>query len=353
MKSVVNYSLETKGETEQEENFTEYLVSAENSGERFDKALAALMPKVSRSRLQTWIKQGAVTVNGKPVDKVRDPVYEGDVVAVTAQPSPEELAFTPADVPFDVAYEDDAIIVVNKPSGLVVHPAAGHWDDTLLNGLLFRYPELRVLPRAGIVHRLDRDTTGLMVVAKTLEAETSLVRQLQERTVKREYWALLRGEAPERTLVDRPIGRDPRHPMRFAVDVPGSMRSARTHIARVALGNAGKRVISWVACRLETGRTHQIRVHCESLGLPLLGDPVYRGGLQPIDDGTVFSIKRQCLHASRLGLTHPVTGKRMEWFAAPPADLAEVMQALDFGPLDQPVTVFDEEAPLGAAPDWE
>ena len=178
MKSVVNYSLETKGETEQEENFTEYLVSAENSGERLDKALAALMPKVSRSRLQTWIKQGAVTVNGKPVDKVRDPVYEGDVVAVTAQPSPEELAFTPADVPFDVAYEDDAIIVVNKPSGLVVHPAAGHWDDTLLNGLLFRYPELRVLPRAGIVHRLDRDTTGLMVVAKTLEAETSLARSL-------------------------------------------------------------------------------------------------------------------------------------------------------------------------------
>ena len=178
LKSVVNYSLETKGETEQEENFTEYLVSAENSGERLDKALAALMPKVSRSRLQTWIKQGAVTVNGKPVDKVRDPVYEGDVVAVTAQPSPEELAFTPADVPFDVAYEDDAIIVVNKPSGLVVHPAAGHWDDTLLNGLLFRYPELRVLPRAGIVHRLDRDTTGLMVVAKTLEAETSLVRHL-------------------------------------------------------------------------------------------------------------------------------------------------------------------------------
>ena len=351
MKREVDYSCEADPKDGADENFTEFVIDAEHSGERLDKAVATLLPKVSRSRLQEWIKKGAVTVNGAAATRVRDAVYAGDVVAVTAQPSAEELAFTPRDIPFETVYEDDAVIVVNKPAGLVVHPAAGHWDDTLLNGLLFRYPELAALPRAGIVHRLDRDTTGLMVVGRTLAAQTELVRQLQARTVKREYWALLRGVAPERTLIDRPIGRDPRNPLRFAVDVPGGMRSAHTHLARVAMAKAPDgRVISWVACRLETGRTHQIRVHCESIGLPLLGDPVYRGGLKPWRDDSVFSISRQCLHASRLGLTHPTTHERMEWFVPPPADLAAVMEALSFGPLDSPVTVFEDEAPLGAAP---
>ena len=166
-----------------------FIVGDEYSGDRLDKVLAQLMPSVSRARLQTWIEQGAVTVNGEVTEKIRTKVAAGDEIEVLEQPSPEELAFKPVQMPLDVVYEDDDILVVNKPAGLVVHPAAGHWDDTLLNGLLARNPELKTLPRAGIVHRLDRDTTGLMVVAKTLEAQTDLIRQLQARTVKREYWA--------------------------------------------------------------------------------------------------------------------------------------------------------------------
>ena len=326
-----------------EENFSEFVVPAGLAGARLDKALSELMPHVSRSRLQQWIRQGAVEVNGAKAEKVRDAVLEGDVVSVTALPSAEELAFTARDIAFEVVHEDSEILVVNKPAGLVVHPAAGHWDDTLLNGLLFRYPELAALPRAGIVHRLDRDTTGLMVVARTVGAQTDRVRQLQNRSVKREYWALLRGAAPRRLLIDRPIGRDPRNPLRFAVDVPGAMRSARTHVACVMRGESAGRTVSWVACRLETGRTHQIRVHCESAGLPLLGDPVYRGGLAAWGGETAAGrIARQCLHASRLGLTHPASGERLEWFVAPPADLAEVMEQFGFAPLDMPTDVFDD-----------
>ncbi|MDL2058405.1 RluA family pseudouridine synthase [Mesosutterella sp. AGMB02718] len=350
MKGSVDYNRDNPGADATEDSLSEFVVGAEMNGVRLDKALAALMPSVSRSRLQCWIKDGAVLVNGRPARRVRDAVLSGDVISVSAQPTPEELAFTARDVPFETVYEDEALLVVNKRAGLVVHPGAGHWDDTLLNGLLFARPALAALPRAGIVHRLDRDTSGLMVVAKTLAAQTSLVRQLQSRSVKREYWALLRGQAPERTLIDRPIGRDPRNPLRFAVEVPGSMREARTRLATVARASCGGRAISWAACRLETGRTHQIRVHCESIGLPLLGDPVYRGGLAPWpQDGTpLAAMKRQCLHASRLGLVHPESGQRLEWFAPPPQDLARVMEFLGFGPLDRPVSVFEEA--LGGKP---
>ena len=174
-----------------------FVVEDEYSGERLDKVLAKLLPSVSRARLQSWIEQGAVVVNGEVTEKIRAKVAAGDEIEVTEQPSPEELAFKPVAMDIDVIYEDDDILVVNKPAGLVVHPAAGHWDDTLLNGLLFRNPELKQLPRAGIVHRLDKETSGLMVVAKTLESQTDLIRQLQARTVKREYWAIVHGQAPE------------------------------------------------------------------------------------------------------------------------------------------------------------
>ena len=325
-----------------------FIVEGEFSGERLDKVLARLMPSVSRARLQTWIEQGAVAVNGITVEKIRAKVAAGDEIEVMEQPSPEELAFKPVAMNLDIVYEDDEILVVNKPAGLVVHPAAGHWDDTLLNGLLARNPELKTLPRAGIVHRLDRDTTGLMVVAKTLESQTDLIRQLQARTVKREYWAIVHGQAPEAGFIEEPIMRDPRSPMRFCVGNGPRAKEAKTHVRCVDVGNVpgvGQTplTVSWVACRLDTGRTHQIRVHMQWAGLPLVGDPVYKGKTGKLPEDCPLTImKRQALHASRLGLVHPKTKENMQWFVPAPQDLTELMESVGFGPTDEPVTVFEK-----------
>lgn len=325
-----------------------FVVEDEFSGDRLDKVLARLMPSVSRARLQTWIEQGAVAVNGITVEKIRAKVAAGDEIEVMEQPSPEELAFKPVAMNLDIVYEDDEILVVNKPAGLVVHPAAGHWDDTLLNGLLARNPELKTLPRAGIVHRLDRDTTGLMVVAKTLESQTDLIRQLQARTVKREYWAIVHGQAPEAGFIEEPIMRDPRSPMRFCVGNGPRAKEAKTHVRCVDVGNVpgvGQTplTVSWVACRLDTGRTHQIRVHMQWAGLPLVGDPVYKGKMGKLPaDCPLTIMKRQALHASRLGLVHPKTKENMQWFVPAPQDLTELMESVGFGPTDEPVTVFEK-----------
>ena len=325
-----------------------FVVEDEFSGERLDKVLARLMPSVSRARLQAWIEQGAVAVNGITVEKIRAKVAAGDEIEVMEQPSPEELAFKPVAMNLDIVYEDDEILVVNKPAGLVVHPAAGHWDDTLLNGLLARNPELKTLPRAGIVHRLDRDTTGLMVVAKTLESQTDLIRQLQARTVKREYWAIVHGQAPEAGFIEEPIMRDPRSPMRFCVGNGPRAKEAKTHVRCVDVGNVpgvGQTplTVSWVACRLDTGRTHQIRVHMQWAGLPLVGDPVYKGKMGKLPaDCPLTIMKRQALHASRLGLVHPKTKENMQWFVPAPQDLTELMESVGFGPTDEPVTVFEK-----------
>lgn len=325
-----------------------FVVEDEFSGERLDKVLARLMPSVSRARLQTWIEQGAVAVNGITVEKIRAKVAAGDEIEVMEQPSPEELAFKPVAMNLDIVYDDDEILVVNKPAGLVVHPAAGHWDDTLLNGLLARNPELKTLPRAGIVHRLDRDTTGLMVVAKTLESQTDLIRQLQARTVKREYWAIVHGQAPEAGFIEEPIMRDPRSPMRFCVGNGPRAKEAKTHVRCVDVGNVpgvGQTplTVSWVACRLDTGRTHQIRVHMQWAGLPLVGDPVYKGKMGKLPaDCPLTIMKRQALHASRLGLVHPKTKENMQWFVPAPQDLTELMESVGFGPTDEPVTVFEK-----------
>ena len=322
-----------------------FIVEGEFSGERLDKVLARLMPSVSRARLQTWIEQGAVAVNGITVEKIRAKVAAGDEIEVMEQPSPEELAFKPVAMNLDIVYEDDEILVVNKPAGLVVHPAAGHWDDTLLNGLLARNPELKTLPRAGIVHRLDRDTTGLMVVAKTLESQTDLIRQLQARTVKREYWAIVHGQAPEAGFIEEPIMRSP---MRFCVGNGPRAKEAKTHVRCVDVGNVpgvGQTplTVSWVACRLDTGRTHQIRVHMQWAGLPLVGDPVYKGKMGKLPaDCPLTIMKRQALHASRLGLVHPKTKENMQWFVPAPQDLTELMESVGFGPTDEPVTVFEK-----------
>lgn len=306
-----------------------------HAGERLDKALAQLIPKVSRSRLQQWVDAGAVKVNGEAV-KPRHTLSYGDVIAVDPQPAVDAAAYQPQPMPLDIAFEDAAILVLNKPAGLVVHPAAGHWSGTLLNGLLAHHRPLIELPRAGIVHRLDADTSGLMVVAKTLAAHTSLVRQLQSRTVTREYWAVVLGAPPLRGLVDAAIARDPRNPMRFKVSNAESAKTALTHYVRIDTRVTEGASVSWLACRLETGRTHQIRVHLEHLGHPLIGDPVYRRGLPPraehVDDWRAFN--RQALHACRLSLDHPTTRERLTWFHALAPDLAQVMTALGFGPLD-------------------
>ncbi len=318
-------------------------VSVDALTDRLDKVLAGFMPEVSRARIQEWIKKGAVSLNGEVVSDVRAKTGAADSIDVTPLPSDEDLAFEPqSGIDFDVLYEDEALIVIDKPAGLVVHPAAGHWRGTLLNGLLFRYPELKKVSRAGIVHRLDRETSGLMVVARTEVSRTSLIRQLQARTVCREYWAIVLGLAPEMGFVDTPIGRDPRNPIRFACRGIAA-KPAKTRVRLVERTMVANRAISWVACRLETGRTHQIRVHLTSVDLPLLGDPLYRTNASKMPDaaGLAATFSRQALHASRLKLVHPVTGKTMSWFTAPPKDMCELMDFLGFGPTDEPVCVFD------------
>lgn len=299
--------------------------------ERLDKLLAELIPTVSRSRIRAWIDAGAVTVNGKAL-RARDPVAAGDVIALTAPPVPQDNAFAPEPMALDIVFEDRTILVLNKPAGLVVHPAAGHWAGTLVNGLLAFDPALRELPRAGIVHRLDADTSGLMVVARTLQAHADLVRQLQSRSVGREYWAVVFGRTAEQGMIDTPIGRDPRHPLRFRARAAGNAKEARTHYRRLATVTSGSASFSWLACKLETGRTHQIRVHLESIRHPIVGDPVYRV-YRPthLAEGSAwFDFSRQALHAVRLELNHPKTGKRLVWQSLPPRDLRDLMRGLGF-----------------------
>lgn len=321
-------------------------VTAEQDGWRFDRALAMLMPDLSRSRLQQWIVDGAVKVTparAAPL-RQRDPVFAGDVLEVTPIVPPEQTAFTAEPMALSIVHEDDAIIVLDKPPGLVVHPAAGHWHGTLLNGLLAHDPALGRLPRAGIVHRLDADTSGLMVVARTLPAQTDLVRQLQARTVAREYWAIVTGEVPAQGTITAPLGRDPRNPLRFAVSRAPSARDACTHFRRLKVVQVDGRFFSWVACRLETGRTHQIRVHLESIGHPLVGDPVYRRGRPEIGRNDNLpswaGFSRQALHACRLGLHHPVRGDDVHWFRKPPKDMRDLMKALGLPRADRYLKAF-------------
>ncbi|AJZ74899.1 pseudouridine synthase [Pandoraea apista] len=296
------------------------------AGERLDKALAQCFPEYSRSRLQAWVEDGRVTLDGETA-KVRQKVAGGEAVLITPAALPEQLAFAPEPVPLDAIYEDATLAVFNKPAGLVVHPAAGNWSGTLLNGLLHRYGQAAAdLPRAGIVHRLDKETSGLMVVARTLIAQTDLVRQLQARTVKRHYAALVWGRPPQRTVVDAPIGRDPRERTRMAV-VPGQGgKPARTRVVTVASAEWDGSPVSLVLCSLDTGRTHQIRVHLSHLGHSLLGDPLYKPRhKRPALPG---DFARQALHAWRLGLIHPEDGRAMHWQAPLPGDMHDLMAAI-------------------------
>jgi 23S rRNA pseudouridine1911/1915/1917 synthase len=304
-----------------DEDFISLDISLEMAGERLDKVLAGSLPDYSRNRLKAWVEAGAVMVDGK-VTKARYLLHGGESVKVFPQEMPEQFAFNPEDISLDVVYEDEDIIVVNKPPGLVVHPAAGNWSGTLLNGLLFHYPELKSLPRAGIVHRLDKDTSGLMVVARTSQAQTSLVRQLQERTVGRRYLAWVWGDAPSQGKVLASVGRDQRDRLKMAAGSPQG-KPAATLFRRLAKGLVGESAVALLECRLETGRTHQIRVHLESLGFPLVGDPVYRKKVPGAAKNLSFN--RQALHAFALSLQHPVKHELMTWFRLPPQDLLDLL----------------------------
>ncbi len=288
-----------------------------------DVVLAAMLPEYSRSRIQEWIRQGEVLLDDRPVTSPGQRMRGGELVRVRVEAHPAELPSQPQEIGIDVVYEDDWLIVLNKPAGLVVHPGNGNWDGTLLNGLLHHVPALATIPRAGIVHRLDKDTSGLMVVAKTLVAQTALVRQLQARTVKREYLAIVHGEVMQAGVVDEPLGRHASQRTRMAVQLPGRGKEAVTHyqIERRLPGH------TLLRCRLETGRTHQIRVHMQHIGYPLVGDPVYHDR-RTRKSACEQAFHRQALHAVRLGLQHPATGEPMVWERDPPDDFLHLLQCL-------------------------
>jgi 23S rRNA pseudouridine1911/1915/1917 synthase len=296
------------------------------AGARLDQALARLLPEHSRSRLQAWIQEGRVTLDGRPC-RGRDKVLGGEQVSVLVL-AEQRGAWRPQPMELDIRFEDADLLVLNKPPGLVVHPAAGNPDGTLLNGLLAHDPELARLPRCGIVHRLDKDTSGLMVVARSPRAHTSLVAQLQARSVSREYLALVTGLPVAGATVDAPIGRHPTQRTRMAV-VPGG-RPAVTHY-RV---QERYRTHALLAVRLETGRTHQIRVHLAHVHFPILGDPVYGGrlrlppGASPALALALRGFHRQALHAERLALLHPASGETLGWEAPMPADMQALVDLL-------------------------
>ncbi|MDH2916582.1 MAG: 23S rRNA pseudouridine(1911/1915/1917) synthase RluD [Gallionella sp.] len=303
----------------------EMQVPLEHGGLRLDQALVKMFPEYSRSRLQDWVEQGLVTINGN-VGSVKQKVWGNEKIAVSPQLHPSEQAYQAEDIPLDIVYEDESIIVVDKPVGLVVHPGSGNWTGTLLNALLYHAPELNEVPRAGIVHRLDKDTSGLMVVAKSLVAQTALVRQMQSRSVKREYLALVWGELDYGDTINAPIGRHPSQRVKMAVVENG--KEAITHYSIEA--NFASSTL--VRCRLETGRTHQIRVHMTYIGHPLVGDAVYQKGVQkcqPEVRELLNGFPRQALHATQLALEHPLTGEWMEWHSPLPEDMEELLDKLD------------------------
>lgn len=296
-------------------------------GKRLDQTLAIMFPDYSRSRLKDWIIAGCVTVNGEVLPRAREKMYGGESIAINAEVAAEQR-FEAQNIALEIVYEDDDILVINKPAGLVVHPGAGNPDGTILNALLHHFPAIEVVPRAGIVHRLDKDTTGLMVVAKTIAAQTNLVDALQLREITREYEAVTNGLMTAGGLVDEPIGRHPTKRTNMAVTFSG--RPSVTHYRVMEK----YRLHTRLRLRLETGRTHQIRVHMAHITHPIVGDPVYGGRPRPPKNATpellakLRSFKRQALHAAMLSLYHPITGELMTWHADLPDDFVELVELL-------------------------
>lgn len=288
----------------------------EFSGQRIDSVLSEIIPELSRSRITNWLKNSNIQINGqspKPSTKVQG----GEEVLVIPTLSDEVLAFTPEPIDINVIFKDEHIIVINKPSGLTVHPGNGNWNGTLLNGLLYHFPELRHIPRAGIVHRLDKDTSGLMVVARTLLAQTKLVKLLQDRNVSRIYRAIVEGKTTLRGTINKNIGRSNKNRTQMSViDIGG--KEAITHFRTIEHFDH----FSYIECKLDTGRTHQIRVHMQSIGHPIIGDKAYGSRKINYDNDIIDAIKnldRQALHAISLSFIHPITNTLLN-FKAPIAD---------------------------------
>ena len=294
---------------------------------RLDQALARLLPQYSRSRLQGWIDAGAVKVDGRQL-RGRDKVVGGEKVLIEARVEPDRQV-TAEDIPLDVVFKDRALLVINKPAGLVVHPGAGNAAHTLQNALLALDPKLAVVPRAGIVHRLDKDTSGLLVVARTPEVHTALVAAISEREVDRHYIALCTGVMTAGGTVDEPIGRH--RSLRTRMAVRGDGRPAVTNYRVLKRFRAH----TLVRAELETGRTHQIRVHLSHIGYPIVGDPEYGGrrrlpaGASPELVAALEGFRRQALHAARLKLEHPVSGKEMAWDAPLPGDMEALLKVME------------------------
>ena len=301
-------------------------IPPELAGQRLDQALPALFTDITRSRLQQWIEDGRVTLNGQ-VPRKRDKVKAGDAVEITVPPATES-GWKAQALPLEIVHEDSELLVINKPPGLVVHPGAGNPEGTLLNALIAHAPKLAQLPRAGIVHRLDKDTSGLLVVAMTEHARQNLIGQLQERSVEREYLAIVNGVMVAGGTIEAPIGRHRTQRTRMAVSSQGKPAVSHYRVMKKY------RAHTLVQVRLESGRTHQIRVHMAHLHYPVVGDPVYGGRLK-IPAGASEKLKtvlrgfrRQALHALKLSLIHPRTRKRVQWATSVPEDMSKLMEAL-------------------------
>lgn len=303
------------------------VLPAEVAGQRLDQAVARLLPQYSRARIQEWIHEGHLTLDGR-APRTRDKVRGGEQVEIRI-PEARDGEWLAEDIPLRIVYEDDDLLVINKPAGLVVHPGAGNPEGTLLNALLHHAPGLRKLARAGIVHRIDKETTGLLVVAKTEHARLDLTQQLKDRTLSREYLALVQGVVIAGGTVDAPIGRHATTRTRMAVSERGRPAVSHYRVEKKFRAHTLLRV------KLESGRTHQIRVHMAHFKHPLVGDPVY-GGRMHLPKGAstglieaLQAFKRQALHATRLGLVHPASGKSMEWEAPLPADMKKLISVLE------------------------
>ena len=310
---------EEAADTGQDTELRDWSVDVAQHGARLDQALAAGVPEFSRSYLQQLIEAGAVTVNGVVATKSSAKVRAGDKGCIELRPTPQSQAFKPETIALDVVFEDEHLLVVNKPAGLVVHPAPGNWSGTLLNGLLGRDPKAMLLPRAGIVHRLDKDTSGLMVVARTRAAMDALVAMIAARDVSRQYLALAHHAwtGPRQRQVEAAVGRDPRNRLRMAVVDLTHQAGKTASTGFTLLDNADKGC--WVQCTLQTGRTHQIRVHMASIGHALVGDTLYGGH-------AVAGMERQALHAFRLAFEHPFTQAALEFYAPLPPDMTAALE---------------------------